>query len=272
MGMHPNSTTKKVLNFLRKHVPHSFNAQTICRCLYGNKSKDKINAVKVALHRLWKKKRIKRISRGFYQAKIDLSLLHQIENPPTTLHGIMLECKTTKQLQKRIDGDGDIPIKQYTDEMLNLFSALDFQPITNHAYRRTLRYDKGRRITATVHLKGIVDVHIGCSENPLTFHDFLEVLAYLEGFLERLVPFSDREVVKVKQIGVGKDYKRLRLDGGKSVSLKNFKNAFAQIYYKESLGVTRFEHHLTTDMSLDEALRSLSILTDPRNIKGEEKS
>ena len=50
-----------------------------------------------------------------------------------------------------------------------------------------------------------------------------------------------------------------------SVSLKNFKNAWARIYYHHNLKATRFEHHLNLEMTLDDALKSLSILTNPIN-------
>jgi hypothetical protein len=37
------------------------------------------------------------------------------------------------------------------------------------------------------------------------------------------------------------------------------------MYYKDDQQLTRVEHHLTLDMSLDEALKSLSVLTYPVN-------
>jgi len=254
--MHSNSQTKKVLDFLRRNAPQSYNAKTISKCLHIPEK-----TVKVCLYRLFKKDKIIRYCRGFYQANIDISLLHKLENPPTTLHGIMLECKTTKTLQKVIDG---IPSKQYTDEAVMLFDSLGFLPATNYRYYRDLWYE-GRKITITVQLKGKVDIHISSSDNPLIYPDFLKMLDFLNGFLERIAPFGERKVVQLLEVGLAKDFRQLRLDGVKSVTLKVFTNAWGRIYYKDDLKMTRFEHHLVSKMSLDDALRSLSILTNPVN-------
>ncbi len=270
--MHSNSQTKKVLDFLRKNAQHEYNANTIDRTLLGEKDykkdKKRIGTIKTILSRLTKQGKISRTKRGFYQANIDISLLHQLENPPLMLHGIMLECKTTKKLQKHIQG---IPSKEYTTEALQLLNALDFIPSTNYRYYRDLWFE-GRKITVTVHLMGKVDVHINSTKNPLSYPDFLKVLTYLGGFLEKLSPFSDRKVVQVLEMGVAKDFRQLRLDGVKSVSLKNFTNAWARIYYKDDIKATRIEHHITGRMTLDDALKSLSILTNPINYSRESAS
>ena len=57
----------------------------------------------------------------------------------------------------------------------------------------------------------------------------------------------------------------------KGVALKVFTNAWARIYYKEDIKATRFEHHIVGRMSLDDALKSLSILTNPVNYRYDEK-
>jgi len=87
----------------------------------------------------------------------------------------------------------------------------------------------------------------------------------LGGFLESVAPFDEPRLIKLKEIGVAKDFKELRLDGVSSVSLKAFRNAFCRIYYKDDIQATRVEHHLKLDMPLDDALKSLSILTHPVN-------
>ncbi len=258
-----NSQTKRILDFLRKNVPHSYNAKTIHRCL-----KIPINSVKVCLHRLEKKRKIFRDSKGFYAAYTDISLLDQLENPPTTLHGIMLECKTIMQLQKHIDG---IPsCKEYTEDAIKLLNALDFTGSTNYRYNRVVWFE-GRRITITIHLKGKIDIHITSTNNPIIYPDFLRILSYLEGFLEKLAPLQNRKVVQLLQVGVAKDYRQLRLDGIKSVTLHSFTNVWSRIYYKDEKTGTRFEHHITAKMNLDDALKSLSILTNPINLRYESK-
>lgn len=263
--------TKKVLNFLRKNVPHSYNVKTIDRCLYGGKDYKKdvrrLNTIKTILCRLTKQELITRIDRGCYQANIDISLLHRLESPPSLLHGIVLECKTTKQLQKCIDG---IPAKVFTDEALRLLTALGFIQSTNYRYNRIIWYE-GRRITITVHLMGKIDVSIRSSDNPLGYLDFLKMLDFLNGFLEQLAPFSNKKVVDVLEMGIAKDFRKLRLEGVKCVTLKAFSNAWARIYWHKDLKMTRFEHHLVPRMTLDDALKSLSILTNPINYRCESK-
>lgn len=260
--MRNNSQTSKILDFLRRNAPRSYNSKAIHNYLdIPEKS------VKVVLHRLVKKRKIFRDSKGFYAAYIDISLLSQLENPPTTLHGIMLECKTIMQLQKHIDG---IPCKEYTEDAIRLFHALDFTPSTNYRYNRVVWFE-GRRITITIHLKGKIDIYINSTKNPLIYPDFLRILSYLEGFLEKLVPLHNKRVVQLLEVGVAKDYRQLRLDGVKSVTLHSFTNAWSRIYYKDEKTGTRFEHHFEARMNLDDALKSLSILTNPINYRFELK-
>jgi hypothetical protein len=156
--MHSNSQIKRVLDFLCKNVRYPYNTKTISKYLHIPE-----NTVKVSLHRLLKQNKIYRDDRGFYQAYVDISLLSKLENPPTLLHGIMLECKTTEKLQKYKDG---IPSHEYTDEALMWFYSLDFLPTTNYRYYKILWFE-GRRITITFHLIGKVDVSINSSKNPL---------------------------------------------------------------------------------------------------------
>lgn len=223
--------------------------------------------MKVCLHRLEKKSEIFRDTKGFYAAYIDISLLSQLENPPTTLHGIMLECKTLIELQKHIDG---IPSKEYNDEIISLLNAMKFNPTTNYRYNRVVWFD-GRRITITVHLKGKIDIYINSSNNPIIYPDFLRILSFLEGFLENVAPLKERKVVQLLEVGIAKDYRQLRLDGIKSVTLHSFTNVWSRIYYKDEKTGTRFEHHLEARMNLDDALKSLSILTNPINYRYEAK-
>jgi len=269
--MHINSHTKKVLDFLRSNANHPYNAKTIDRAIYGKKDykndKKRMGTIKTILSRLAKNGTIRRVSRGFYQANINTSMLHQLENPPTLLHGIMLDCRTTEKLQKCIHG---IPSKEYTDEALELFFALGFVSTTNYRYHNDLWYE-GRKITITVHLKGKIDVYINSSNNPIDYPGFLKILAFLDGYLVNLAPFRDRKVVRLLEIGVAKDFKQLRLEGAQCISLKAFTNAWARVYYKKDINATRFEHHLTPNMTLDDALKSLSILTNPINFRYEPK-
>jgi len=172
--MHSASQTKKVLDFLRKNAPQQYNAKTLSKIL-----KIPLNSVKVSLRRLVEQRRLFLDSPGFYVAYIDISLLSQLDNPPTALHIIMLECKTMIGLQKCID---DIPSKEYSDEAFRLFSVFDFIPTSNYRYYKVLWFE-GRRITITVHLQGKLDIYIKSTDNPIIYPDFLRILSYLEGIL-----------------------------------------------------------------------------------------
>jgi hypothetical protein len=124
---------------------------------------------------------------------------------------------------------------------------------------------ENRRITITVFETCKLHVYISSSKHPLSFPEFESLLVFLDGFLDAIAPFDEPRLVRLKEVGLAKDFKELRLDGVSSVSLRAFRNAFARIYYKDDIQATRVEHHLMLDMPLDVALKSLSILTHPVN-------
>ena len=254
--------SNKILSILLEHVDCQFNATTLDRMLYEGKDykkdKKRINSIRVTLTRLVKRGSIIRHKRGFYGAKVKPETLKFLENPPTTLHGIKLECMSSRILQKRIQG---ISAGIYTNELLDWFKAMDFEESTNNRFGKSLWWD-GRRVRITVHQKGLIEIFINSSKNPLVYPDFKRLLDFLSGYLEPLTPF-DRRDVRLVQVGVGKDYKKLRLEGVSSVKLQKFLKDWSQIYYKEDIGATRIEHHLTVSMPLDEALNTLELLTSP---------
>jgi len=126
----------------------------------------------------------------------------------------------------------------------------------------------GRRLTFTIFNNDKLHVFLNSSRNPICYEEFELLLSFLDGYFEEIAPFKDRRVVKLKEVGVAKDFKELRLEGVKSVSLRAFKNAWARIYYKDDVQATRVEFHLNQVMPLDEALKSLSVLTTPVNYSG----
>lgn len=247
--------TKRLLNFLRKNAYHEYNAKTVARHLRISE-----NMVKVYLNRLHNKGLILRTTKGFYKAHADITVLReqQLKNPPTLLHGILLECIIAKQVTKWGQGTPTQPLKKW-------LHAHDFA--YRHDNKTWFRYVwwEGRRITITITTTDKVYIYFSSTKNPLNYPDFELLLSYLDGYFSDVIPFKDRRVVKLKEVGLAKDFKELRLDGVKSVSLRAFKNAFARIYYKDDQNLTRVEHHLVLDMSLDDALKSLSILTTPVN-------
>lgn len=257
--------TKKILNFMRKNAYHEFNAKTLSRIL--KISTPKIN---VYLKRLLDKGNILRTAPGFYKATADMTVLrqNQLSNPPTLLHGILLECDIVRKITKYPQGGSPkrkIVILKLSKDLLRWLDANEFvYRDDNHSYFRYVWWEN-RRITVTVFESCKLHVYVSSTKNPLSFPEFENMLIFLDGFLDAIAPFDEPRLIKLKEIGLAKDFKELRLDGVSSVSLKAFRNAFARIYYKSDIQATRVEHHLKLDMPLDDALKSLSILTHPVN-------
>jgi len=184
-----------------------------------------------------------------------VDILRFLENPPTLLHGIKLECQSIQELQNTIEG---ITFQNYNDTVLKWFDALGFTPSTNHRYGKELWYDS-RRIKITIHLKGLIEVFINSAKNPLSYPEFCNLLNFLTGYLEPVTPFNRRDV-RLVQVGIAKDYRDLRMEGVSCISLHKFVNDWSKIYYKSDIGATRIERHLTCNLRLDDALNTLSVL------------
>jgi len=112
---------------------------------------------------------------------------------------------------------------------------------------------EGRVVTVTVHAEGLVEVFLGTSMNPMDFRTFDRFCYWLFGKTDGIVPPGTWKVV---QVGINADAKGLRMDGISSLSLKMWRNAWAQVYQKE-MDVVRIESHLQTDLTVDEALSIL---------------
>lgn len=230
---------QQILLFLRKNAPSEYNVKTISKTLNIS-----YNATKVALSRLRKAGKVKRPHRGFYRVAIDEELVYSLGNPPIELHGIKIEGK----LQKAIDG--------ISSDTKRKIEALGFVETTNNRSCHSL-YFKGRKITITIHEKGLVEVWVKSSNNPMNYEEFRDLLTYLNGFTEPIMPIVEQ---RVRQIGLNRDYRELRLDGVNCITLRNFMNAMGRIYYREKDNV-RVEQHITTEISLEEALIILSMLS-----------
>ena len=255
----------KVLKHLRKNAYHEYNARTLSRVLSM-----KEDTVKVYLNRLHNKALILRTSKGFYKAIADLAVLReqQLTNPPTLLHGILLECRMARSVTKRQQGTPPSKDFCYFDDkrLVRWLVAHDFgYRRDNGRYTRFLWWE-ARKVCVDVFGDGRILVYLNSSSRPIGYPEFENFLSFLDGFFSEVAPFRDRRVVRLREVGLARDFKELRLDGVKSVSLRAFKNAFARIYFKDDLGATRVEHHLVLDMDLDMALRSLSVLSTPESV------
>lgn len=255
---------QRILQYLQKNLPYSYNAKTLYRVFKG---KMDYGTIKTELSRLVKDKKILRETRGFYIAKVAPETLRFLEHPPTLLHGIMLECK---RLQK---GGQGIPPQSYTKDELAWFFANNFTyQENNYSYHGEL-WIEDRRTTITFHQNGKICIHINSTKHPINYLDFCNILNFLNGFLHRWTPFDKKEV-RLKEVGIGKDYKQLRLDGVTCISLHKFTNAWSRIYYKDDIEATRFEHHINCEMTLDDAIRSFQLLDGtptPNGIKPDER-
>ena len=250
---------------MQKNAFREFNIHTLSKTLKIDKKK-----VAVYLNRLHNKGQIQRTAPGFYKAVANMTVVrkNQFTNPPTLLHGILLECSLIRKITKYPQGGfpkRKIVILKLGKDLIRWLDANEFvYRDDNHSYFRYVWWEN-RKITITVFETCKLHVYVSSSKNPLSFPEFENLLLFLGGFLESVAPFDEPRLIKLKEIGVAKDFKELRLDGVSSVSLKAFRNAFCRIYYKDDIQATRVEHHLKLDMPLDDALKSLSILTHPVN-------
>ena len=102
-----------------------------------------------------------------------------------------------------------------------------------------------RLITITVHKIGRIDVYINCTNHPVNYFEFRDILKFVEGSITFLRPFSDQRVV---EFGEAKDFRHVKMSGCNELSLRVFMNHWFRIYNKERLGVTRIEQHIKCDV------------------------
>jgi len=257
------SVNQMVYEILIKDLPHQHNKFSMAYRIKKLYDKDiPQNQIKVAFTRLLKKNRIERTGRGFYRVKVTPDILYLVERPPVELHGIKLELCFVKKFQNTIDG---ITSKSFTDDMLLWFRVNGFCESTNYRWGRVVFWED-RRIRVTVHLNGLIEIFINASSRPLDLKNMYRCLDFLEGFLSRICVF-DYAKISVVQVGMAKDFRSLRLDGVRCITLHKYLNDWTRVYYKEDIGAVRFEHHSNFDdrcvLHLDEALNTLEVLTSP---------
>jgi len=247
--------TAKVLNFLQKNIRYSYNAPTIYRHLNG---KIPLNTIRQILRRLTEEKKIIKLTRGFYQGKVNSKVLKILEKPPTLLHAITIKCNSLK-LQKRGEG-----AKRSCDNFDEWFKFNHFKFVrynkngSGGMWTRRFWVFEDRDCTVTVHGNGTVELFIGCSKHPINYLEFRDIYNNVMGRIDFLSPFVDSMIT---QIGINKDYKLLELDGVRSLRLQEYCNAWFQIYKKESIGVVRFESHVAPRLGLRDAFLILEGLS-----------
>lgn len=256
--------TERVLTFLQNNIRYSYNAPAIYRHLQG---KIPLNTIHQCLKRLHENKQIIKITRGFYQAKVNTKVLNLLERPPTLLHAITICCDCPK-LQK--SGQGP---KRHNDDIEQWLGQNEFRFIkynkngNDGQWYRRFWLSEDRDVTVTLHSNGTLEMFIGCSKHPVNYLEFRDILNYIQGRIDFLAPFSNQIVT---QIGINKDYKLLELDGVRKLRLKEYSNAWFQIYRKESIGSVRFESHMAPRLELKDAFLILESLSNGKGTKVDE--
>ena len=227
---------QKILEYLKNNPRYSYNAPTIYKHFKGQYN---LNTIRSELRRLHESKKIIRETHGFYRIKLDSETLYYLENPPTLLHGIMVSFKSfSTKLQNDIHG---------ISASLCNFGFVQTKGKNRARWFKKFFYgdDVDRVVTITVHRSGRVDVYLNCSNHPVNYFEFRDILSFVEGHVSFLGPFGDQRVV---EFGLAKDFRSVRMSGCNELGLRVFMNHWFRVYNKERLGVTRVEEHVRCDV------------------------
>jgi len=226
----------QILSFLKNNPRYSYNAPTLQKKL----KTQNINTIRSELRRLNQKGFISRETHGFYRIKLDGEILYYLEHPPTLLHGIMISMKSVRKLQNGVHG--------ISAELYKFGFKQTRKPNMKRFFKKFFyENDLDRQVTITVHFSGRIDIYINCSNHPVNYFEFRDILKYCEGKIDFIGPFSDQRVV---EFGEAKDFRTVRMSGCSEISLRVFMNHWFRIYNKERLGVTRVEQHIRCDVPL----------------------
>ena len=256
ISVNSNSLSNKILSIINSNPRHKYNAKSIDQVLEGkynyHADEKRIAKIRTELNRLANRSKIRRTSRGKFQAKARLETIAMIESPETKLHGIKIEVK-------KLEG---IPAQH---NMLDWLKSKHFRIIRNSRGTSLRRCTKAvgwreRWVTITVHDSGLVEIFLNCSNMPLTYPEFCSFCDFLDGYFEPY--FFTRNNAYVTQLGIGKDFEELHLDGLTCIRLHKFKNDWCSIYENED-GRVRFEHHLKLDIDLEDVINIMSLISTP---------
>lgn len=237
--------SKKILHFLKDNPRYSYNAPTIYKHFKG---KYKINTIRSELRRLHEKKKIHREIHGYYRIKLDAETLYYLEQPPTLLHGIMVSMNWLRKLQKDIHGITSTNCIDVIERLQsNGFKQTQGRNKQRLFYRFNYEDDPDRIVTITVHLNGRLDIYLNCSNHPVNYFEFRDILKFSQGKLDYIGPFNEQRVI---QFGLAKDYREIRMDTN-SITMRAFMDNWFRVYNKERLGITRVEQHNRCNVPVD---------------------
>lgn len=259
------SLSKRILSVMRADPKTEYNAVTIYRILYKKmgclpaQRKLAVKQIRKELMRLVKRGMVINSQKGYYCLRISAKTLHLLDNPPVVCHGIKIEATMTNvgSPQNSILGITSNDPKKNINEWLAL---MNFSEATKKRWVKRFFWE-GRFITITLHPAcGLVELWIKCSENPMDFSAMYRFKEYISGFLSPVCDFSD---ARVREIGINKDFRELRLEGVSSLSLRVFMNAWSRIYYKETIGAVRVEQHWVGSISFHDVVELIGRINAP---------
>ena len=227
-GASKHPVRERVVAFLEANAPMEFNPKFI-----SLKTKATFPSVRQAIKRELESPlpKIVHVRRGWYRAAFNIDRLRSLTTTKRIgLHGIKLEGKCH-----------------------NANTGYSLASQSTRKYRKRGIYPdsfNGRVVTITVHSKGLVELWLKTSKNPLGFEEFDKFCYWVYGMFSGVVL---EHTWKLSQLGINVDTEVLELDGFKKLSLKHWRNAWFQIYQKEK-GLLRQEFHLMPDLKLQDAL------------------
>lgn len=246
----------KILSIINSNPKQQYNAKSIDQIFEGKynyiKDERRIAKIRTALNRLADKSKIRRMKRGYFQAKATLETIALIESPETKLHGIKIEIKGIEGISAQ-------------HNLFDWLKTKNFRLIKNANGTSLKRYTKEtgwreRWITITVHEMGLIEIFVNASKMPLSYIEFCSLCDFLDGYFEPY--YFTRNNAYVTQVGIGKDYEELHMDGLTCIRLHKFKNDWCSIYENED-GRVRFEHHLKLNIRLEDAINIMSVISTP---------
>lgn len=268
--MRKKSLAQRILSVLEKDPRREYNAPTIDRILCGEKQyikkqrKEEVHKIRTELRRMVKKGIIRSEQKGFYSLMITARNLHLLENPPVTCHGLKIETKIKHWGATNSIGGVSSPRNKYLkenekDDLVAWLMANGYVETTNNRFHRRFNWE-GRWVTLTIHpLNGLIEVWVKSSNCPLTFTDLIRLREFLKGMLSELTDFNE---AMVRQIGINKDFKDLRLEGVSCVSLRTFLNSWSRIYQHEH-DMVRIEAHWVGSIDFDNVIMLIAKVNAP---------
>ena len=232
-----NKIAKKILEYLREEAPIAYYPKQIAQLI-----NEDANTVRVYCNRLYSQKLIGRDLRGLYRSIFTLDDILKTENPDQKIHGIKIEGA----LQKGEEGS----------RFCALFNRPDVRAASGNRKLIIMPFE-GRDCRLMLGDNGTIEIFLKSTKYPLSYNTFIA----FTGFLRALLGDAQTEQLKLVQIELGKDFKNWRLDGVKSIKLREFKNAWIQLY-QHSAEDMRLEVRVNDRISLGDAVHILQSMTE----------